>query len=121
MDDGSAAVLGVLAAIDERVLLEVACDPARRGEREAELPGELADGARLVPVGGDVDEHRDVARADRRIAFEEATELRRRTPSPPEAAQHRPERPAQLFQLGIPARHCLHSVKRYHSVTIIQR
>ena len=89
----------MLAPVDERVLLEVARDAARGRQRQAEYLRQLADGRRFVLLGADVHEHRDVPRADRRVATEELPELRRRAAAAPEAAEDGAERPAQPLEL----------------------
>jgi hypothetical protein len=43
-DDGAAAIGRILVPLDEAVILQLARQGRRRGEREPELPGELAHG-----------------------------------------------------------------------------
>ena len=68
------------------MLLELARELARRGQREAELARDLAD--RPLALGRDVGEHADVPAAERRVAVDELEELGRRPPARPEPAHH---------------------------------
>jgi hypothetical protein len=97
VDDGAALVLDRLSPMDEVVLLEVARQSARGGQRETELGGQLAH--RALPLGSDLREERDVPRTDARRAVQEALQVRGRAPPAPETAQDGPKQPAQLFDL----------------------
>jgi hypothetical protein len=88
------------------VLLEVAGELARRGERQLELARELADAP--LSLGPYLREDRDVAAAERRVALDEREQVGRRPPARPEPAHHAAECVAQRGQLSI----------GYHSITI---
>ena len=88
----------MLPPVDEIVRLELGRQLARGWQREAELAGELADGA--LPLRPDVGEHRDVPPAERRLALHQFEQLRRRSPPRPEPAHHPPQQAAELAQLG---------------------
>ena len=68
-DDGSAAVVGVFAAVDEAVCLELGRQLARRRQRDAERLSDLAH--RLRTFGADVGECRDVPPAELGLARDE--------------------------------------------------
>jgi hypothetical protein len=97
LDDRAAAVVRILAAADEAVVLELGRQLARRGEGEAETARELPDGLSLARP--DLREDGDVPAADPRRSPDEAVELGRGPPACPEAAQHLPEEAAELVQL----------------------
>ena len=78
--------------------LELGRQLARGGQREAELAGQIADGA--LPLGADVREHGDVPPSQLGLALDELEQLRRRAPPRPEPAHHPPQQAAQLGQLG---------------------
>lgn len=90
----------MLAPSHEAVVLELADELARGGQREAELTRDLAD--RPLAFGGDVGEHADVAAAERWIAADELEELRRRPPARPGASDDAAQEPAELAQV-VPA------------------
>jgi len=71
------------------VLLELPCQLAHGGEREAERRGELGD--RLGAFGADVGEQRDVPSAERRVSVDELEQLRGRAAARPQSAHHAPE------------------------------
>ncbi len=96
-DERAPAVVGVLAAPDEPVVLELPGQLARRGQREAELGGELAD--RLLALGADVGEHADVAPAERRVAVDEREQLGRRPSPRPDPAHHPMQQVPQFRQV----------------------
>jgi len=108
LDERAAAVGGVLAALDETVILEIARQLARRRQRHADSPSDLAD--RLRAFGADVGEHADMTPAERRVARDESQELARRAPARPEATHHAPQLRPKLCQLLI----------GYHQITIIE-
>ena len=87
----------MLAPSDEAVVLELADELARGGQREAELSRDLAD--RPLALRGDVGEHADVAAAERRIATDELEELRCRPPARPGASHDAAQEPAELAQV----------------------
>ena len=101
------------------MLLEVARELARGGQRDPELLGELADGA--LALRSDLDEQRHVPPPDRRVAVKEALELCGRVTAAPQAAHDEPQQPAQLPNLRIRARHRLPSLNSYHSITVMVR
>jgi hypothetical protein len=86
----------MLAAVDECVVLQVARQLARGGQREPELAGQLAHGAR--PLGRDVREHGEVAAAEGRF-LGEREKLVRRPARVPEPAQHPPQQLPDLTKL----------------------
>lgn len=90
------------------MLLEVAGQLARGGEREAELACELAD--RALPLRPDLREHAHVPGAERGVAAHQLEELGRGPPAAPEAAQHAAQEAPQLCKLVLIG---------YHRVTII--
>lgn len=97
LDDGAAPVVGVLAAPDELVFLEVARELARCGERQPDLGGDLAD--RALALRRHVGEDGDVARPERRGPADEREQLRRRPAPVSQPVQDPPERAAQLRDL----------------------
>jgi len=97
VDDGAAAVVGVLAAVDQLVARQVDRELARRGERQAQLPRDLSDRARALRRH--VHQHREVARAERRVAGEVALELDGEAAPPPQPPQDVAQQPAELVQL----------------------
>jgi hypothetical protein len=97
VDDRSAPIVGVLAAADELVVLEVARELARGGEGEPELRCDLAD--RPPALGRHVREHGDVPRAERWAAADEREQLRGGPTAPPQPAQDAAQEQAQLGDL----------------------
>ena len=85
----------------ECVIFELSDELARRGQREAELAGDLAD--RPLAFGGDVRQHTDMAAAERRVAADELEQLgcraSARPRAPHDAAQELPEL-AQVVTAG---------------------
>lgn len=73
LDDRPAPILGILAAPQQLVLLEVAHELARRRERQAELARQVAHGARAL--GGHVGEDGDVAAAEAGLPVDQAQQL----------------------------------------------
>jgi len=69
VDQGAPAVVGILAAGDEAVLLEVPNEAARGGQREVDASRELTNGGR--PHSSDVGEQPDVSPTDRRRLAEQ--------------------------------------------------
>ncbi len=104
LDDRAAAVLGVLAPLEQPVVLEVAHELARRRERQAELAREVADGAR--PLRGHVREHGHVPAAEARLAVDQGQELGRRPPPAVQAAQHRPHQAPELLEVSVSVAVC---------------
>ena len=96
-DEGAPPVGGVLTAVDEAMVLELADELARGGQREAELARDLAD--RPLAFGGDVGEHTDVAATERRVAADEVEQLRRRPSARPAASDDPSQKPAELAQI----------------------
>ena len=97
LHDGAAAVRGILVALDQSVLLELARQLAHRGQREPERSSDLGD--RLLAFGADVREQRDVPTAEWGLAVDEREQLRGRASPGPQAPHHAPERFAELGQL----------------------
>jgi hypothetical protein len=97
IDERAAAVVGVLTAMDEGVILEVASELACSGQRQAELGGDLAHRAR--PFRRDVREHGDVPPAERGFPADELQQLVRRPAALPEAAHDAAQELPQLAQL----------------------
>ena len=97
-DERAPAIVGILAALDEVVALELRRQLARSRQRQPELERELAD--RALAARADVGEHRDVAAAERWLAARELQELGRGAAPRPEPAGDPPEQRAQLGQLG---------------------
>jgi hypothetical protein len=104
VDDGAAAVVCVLAAVNERAVLEVAGQLARGRERQPELARELADGA--LSLGADVSEHRHVPAGEPRAGADERQQVVARAPALPEAAHDPAQHPAELVELPAVAYHC---------------
>ena len=107
-DDRPPPVGRVLAALEQPMLLQVARQLARSGQREPELARDVAD--RALTLVADVGEHGHVAPAERRLAVHEREQLGRRAPPVPEAPHDAAEARAELRQL------CIFG---YHTITII--
>ena len=107
--DGAPPVGGVLAPLDQAMVLELPRQLAHRGQREAERRGEL--GGRLLALGPDVSEEGHMPPAERRVAVDEREQLAGRAPAAPQAAHHAPEGIAELRELLL---FC------YHRITIIE-
>ena len=88
----------MLAAADERALLEVAGELARGGQREPELAGELPD--RPLPLRADVREHGDVPARQPRARADQGEQVVARTAALPEAAHDPAQHPAELVELA---------------------
>lgn len=73
VDERAPAVVGVLAAVDERVVLEVARELAGGGQRQAQLRGDFPH--RAGPFRRDVREHADVPAAERRLPADQREQL----------------------------------------------
>jgi hypothetical protein len=73
IDERAPPVVRVLAAVDERVVLEVAREFACSGQRQAQLGGDLAYGARTFRR--DVGKDCDVPPAERRLPADEREQL----------------------------------------------
>jgi hypothetical protein len=97
VDERPAAVVGELPAVHEGVILEVTRELARGGQRQAELPGDLAHRAR--PLRRDVREHGDVPATERRVLADVREQLVGRTAAMPEPACYPPQQLPQLHQL----------------------
>ena len=104
LDDRPPAVVRILAALEQVVVLEVAHELARRRQRQAEPAREVAHRAR--PLRRDVGEDRDVAAAQAGFAVDQRQQLRRRPPAAMQAAQHRPHQAAELRQLVVTVAVC---------------
>jgi len=103
VDDGAAAVVRVLPTVDERTVLEVAGELARRREREPELARELSD--RPLALGADVREHGHVAPRQPWLRADEREQVVARPTALPEAAHDSPEHAAELVELPAAAYH----------------
>ena len=88
----------MLAAVDQRVVFEVARELARGGQRQAQLGGDLAHRAR--PFRRNVREHGDVAPAERRLVADVREQLVRRAAAVAEAADDPPQQLPHLTELG---------------------
>ena len=96
VDDGAAAVVGVLAPVDEADVLELPRQLARGRQGQAELPGELPD--RPLALRPDLGEDGDVA-AREAVAVGQGEQLVGRPPALPEAAHHPAQVAPQLLEL----------------------
>jgi hypothetical protein len=98
VDDRAPPVILVLPAVDELVVLEVACELARGRQRQAELRGDLTD--RPLALRRDVGEDGDVPRAERRAAADEREQLRGRPAADPQPAEDAAQEQAKLGDLS---------------------
>ena len=101
-------VLGILTALDQIVVLQVAGELARSRQREVELARQLADAS--LALRPDLGEQGHVPPAEGRIAANELQQLLGGAAACPEPAHHVTQEQAQLAQL---------LVVSYHRVTII--
>jgi hypothetical protein len=90
------------------MVLEIARQLARGGQREAELVRELAHAS--LAFAADLGEEADMSPAERRIAAHELEQLCGRPPPRPQPAHHTAQQPAQFGQAIIIG---------YHRITII--
>jgi hypothetical protein len=104
VDDRPAAVVRVLAPVDEGAVLEVAGELARGGQREPELAGELTD--RPLSLGADVREHGDVAAREPWAGADEREQIVARAAALPQAADDPAQHPAELVELAAVGYHC---------------
>lgn len=104
----AAPVLGVLAPLDETVILEVACELARRRQREVELASQLTDAP--LALRSDLRQQGHVPPAEGRIAAYELQQLLGGATACPEPAHHVAQEALQFCQVAVIG---------YHYVTII--
>ncbi len=98
-DEGAPAVFRILAARNEVVILEIACQLAGPGQGQPQLAREVAHRARLL--GRDVCQNTEVPAAERRLIADQRKQLVRRTAAVPEAALNAPQQLSQLVQLVV--------------------
>ncbi len=102
----------MLAPVDEPVILQLAHELARGGQREAELAGDLAH--RPLAFRRDVGEHADMAPAERWVAADELEQLGRRPSARPGAAHDAPQQLPELDEV-------VGAGKIRHVVKVIER
>ena len=99
VDDGSPAVVDVLAAMDEGQPLELGRQLARGREGQPELACELAD--RALPLAADLGEHGHVPAGQPWVASHEREEVVAGAPPLPEASRDPAQQTAQLAKLAV--------------------
>ncbi len=97
VDERAPPVVRVLAAIDQRVVLEVARELAGSRQRQAQLRGDLTHRAR--PFRRDVREHCDMPAAERRLLADQRKQFVRWAAAMAEPADDPPQQLPHLAQL----------------------